>query len=192
MLCECDCMNSDIPKPVTYAFVDAANILFRNTESTSWRIDLKKLIKYLQERFGATKIFYFGGQDDRNKIQANLHRKLAMWGYELRLNPVKHFMNDRGEWFIKADVDSRMSFEMMRLFSQYDRAVVLTGDGDFYWVLEYLLQKKERVWLISSPRSTARELKKLFGSDFANLDSLRIPLQYQKRGGLYERLRLSV
>ncbi len=162
--------NRDI---VTYAFVDAANIIYRDSDPHPWKIDLKKLLKYLSERFGAVKIFYYGGIDHQNKTQVHLYHTMEYWGYELRLNRVKRFINERGEPYLKADVDSRLTFDMMRLFHEYDRAVVLTGDGDFYWVLEYLLRHKEKVWLLASPRKTAKELKQLFGYRFSSLDDTR-------------------
>ena len=119
---------------VTYAFVDAANVIYRASDPDPWKIDLKKLFKYLTERFCASRVFYFGGVDDENKTQLRIYERLKSWGYELRLNPVKHFVNVRGE---------------------------------------------EKIWLLASPRKTAKELKQLFGGDFANLDNLRSPLEYQ-------------
>ena len=56
----------------------------------------------------------------------------------------------------------------------------MTGDGDFFWLLEHLVQKKEKVWLLASPKKTAKELKKLFGANFANLDNLRSLLEYRQ------------
>ena len=185
-------MSSDASKPVTYAFVDAANIIYRDVELHPWKIDLKKLIKYLRERFGVSKVLYFGGIDDRNATQIRLHEKMKTWGYELHLNPIKRFMNEQGKWYIKADVDSHMTFEMMRLFRQYDRAIILTGDGDFYWVLKYLLENKGFVWLLASHRKTAKELKRLFGHRFINFDDSRQSLEYisNKGGGSIGSLRL--
>src|SRR3990167_10211483 len=144
-------------QPVTYVFVDAANIIYRDSEPNPWKIDLRKLITYLKERFGASKIFYFGGLDDRNKVQIHIYKKLESWGYALRLNPVKRFVNERGEWYLKADADARMAFEAMKYKDEYDRAVFLTGDGDFFWLLEYLVQQKEKIWLLASPKKTAKE-----------------------------------
>ena len=169
----------DNTRLVTYAFVDSANIVYRDTDHDPWKIDLRKLIKYLHERFGASRILFYGGFDKQNGVQVRLYEKMKSWGYEMRLNPVKHFVNERGERYAKADVDSRMTFDMMRYFSDYDRAVVLTGDGDFFWVMEYLLQHKERIWLLSSPGKTAKELKKLVAGDFANLDNLRSQLEFK-------------
>lgn len=166
-------------QPVTYAFVDAANIIYRDSEPDPWKIDLKKLIKYLKERFGVSKVLYFGGIDNENEKQIGLYRKMETWGYDLHLNTVKRFVNERGEWYLKADVDSRMTFEMMRLLSEYDRAVLLTGDGDFYWVFEHLLEHKERIWLLASPRKTAKELKQLFGHRFSSLDDTKKWLEWK-------------
>lgn len=163
---------------VTYAFVDAANVIYRPSDVNGWKIDLRKLLQYLQERFGASKVFYFGGLDERNPKQVRISRKLQAWGYDLRLNPVKRFRDEQGKWYLKADVDARLVFEAMQCQEEYDRAVFLTGDGDFFWMLEYLAKWKEKIWLLASPRKTAKELKKLFGPDFANLDNLRPRLEY--------------
>ncbi len=70
-------MNSDVPKTVTYAFVDAANVLYRHSLPDPWKIDLKKLIKYLRERFGVSKVLYFGGVDPQNTTQLHLHQKMS-------------------------------------------------------------------------------------------------------------------
>lgn len=172
-------MSPNFRQPITYAFVDASNIIYRNSDNDPWKIDLKKLLKYLRERFGASRVIYYGGVDQHNAIQARLYRQLEKWGYELRLNPIKRFTNSRGERYTKADVDARLAFEAMKLIKEYDRAVFLTGDGDFYWLLEYLLEKKDKVWLIASPKKTAKELKQLFGHRFSSLDDTRRWLEFK-------------
>src|SRR3989338_1558994 len=168
----------DPPKQVIYAFVDAANIMYRPNDLHSWKIDVLKLLMYLRERFGVSRVFYYGGVDYLNAVQVRMYEKMRNWGYELCINPVKRFVNEAGERYLKADVDSRMTFDMMHLLSEYDRAIVITGDGDFYWVLQYLLHQKEKVWLLSRNKKTAKELKKLFGGNFANFDNLRSVLEF--------------
>lgn len=168
--------------PVTYAFVDASNIIYRPTDKDFWKIDVKKLLLYLKHRFGVSRVFYYGGVDENDTVQTRLYRNFEKWGYELRLNPIKRFTNERGERYTKADVDSRMTFEMMRYKDEYDRVLVLTGDGDFLWVLEYLMkEKKKAMWLLSSPTKTAKELRKLFGYRFINFDDTRRWIEYQPK-----------
>lgn len=66
-----------------------------------------------------------------------------------------------------------MTFEMMKYFSEYTHTIVMSGDGDYYWVLEYLLLSKKSVTLIAHTTSTARELKTLFGQHFTGLHTLK-------------------
>lgn len=160
----------------TYAFIDASNIIY-GAAKHGWRMDFAKLSKYLKNRFEVKRVLYYAGVDHTNIKQLKFYEKLQHFNIELRLVPVKTFSDGRK----KADVDARMTFEMMRYFSEFDRAVVLTGDGDYYWVLEYLIEQKKRLWLLSFPKITARELKKLIGSNFANLDNLKEQLREHKK-----------
>ncbi len=174
-------MNAGDPnRLVTYVFIDAANVTFRKKDRKTWKIDLQQLAYYLRNRFEASRIFYYSGVDYKNQMQLHVYDKLQAWGYELCLNPVKKFRNEEGKEYLKADIDSRMTFDMMRYFPAYDRAVVMTGDGDFLWVLEYLLLKKGQIWLLANPHKTAKELKLLFGVNFGSLDSLRASLELHK------------
>lgn len=52
--------------PKTYAFVDAANLFYGGKKSLGWSIDHKKLRRYLQERYGASRVYYFGGVEIYN------------------------------------------------------------------------------------------------------------------------------
>ena len=43
------------------AFIDASNLFYGGEKSLGWKIDYKKLLAYLQKKYGVSKIFYFGG-----------------------------------------------------------------------------------------------------------------------------------
>ena len=45
----------------TYAYIDASNLFYGGEKSLGWKIDYKKLFNYLQETYGVSKIYYFGG-----------------------------------------------------------------------------------------------------------------------------------
>lgn len=45
----------------TYAFIDASNLFYGGEKSLGWKIDYKKLLKYLQEKYKVSKALYFGG-----------------------------------------------------------------------------------------------------------------------------------
>ncbi len=44
-----------------YAFVDASNLFYGGVKSLGWKIDYKKLARYLKSKYEVSKIFYFGG-----------------------------------------------------------------------------------------------------------------------------------
>src|SRR3990167_4880603 len=45
----------------TFIFIDASNLFYGGEKSLGWKIDYKKLLAYLQEKYDANRIFYFGG-----------------------------------------------------------------------------------------------------------------------------------
>ena len=45
----------------TYAFIDASNLFYGGEKSLGWKIDYKKLIKYLKEKYSVSNVYYFGG-----------------------------------------------------------------------------------------------------------------------------------
>lgn len=163
-------------KVKTYTFIDATNIIY-GTKGCNFYVDFQKLLKYLKERFESQKVFYYAGFDKEDLKQQNFYHKLKSLGFELRLVPVKRFSNGKK----KADIDSRMTFELMLYLKEYSKVVVLTGDGDFFWVLEYLKKEKEKLWILSFPKQTAKELKTLAGPDFANLENIKKKIKWTKK-----------
>lgn len=43
------------------AYIDASNLFYGGEKSLGWKIDYKKLIRYLRRKYECTKLFYFGG-----------------------------------------------------------------------------------------------------------------------------------
>ena len=158
-----------------YVFIDASNIIY-GAGKEGWKVDFGKLAKYLCERYKVRKIFYYAGLDEENKKQLKFYEKLQKFGYLLKLVPVKRFSDGSK----KADVDSRMTFELMKYFKEYDEAIVMSGDGDFYWVLEYLLKEGKGLKVISEKRSSAKEIRSLVGGNFIPLKSLRHIIERKK------------
>lgn len=45
----------------TFAFIDASNLFYGGEKSLGWKIDYKKLLKYLREKYKISRALYFGG-----------------------------------------------------------------------------------------------------------------------------------
>lgn len=50
----------------TFAFVDASNLFYGGEKSLGWKIDYRKLLIYLKEKYRVKRVFYFGGVELHN------------------------------------------------------------------------------------------------------------------------------
>lgn len=199
----------------TFVFIDASNLFYGGEKSLGWKIDYKKLLDYLKEKYDVSKVFYFGGveihdfkydyQKDeavpiaklesylldliKNKskelnevelllIGRHLQRvrfylKLLEFGYRLFLKPVKMYDQEDGTTKRKANCDVDMTFHLMKEKDVFDRAVVLSGDGDFLPVLKFLKEIKKEVIILARGPRTAKEIKQFAGNDFRDFEYLR-------------------
>lgn len=163
----------------TYAFVDASNIIY-GTRDEGWRVDFKKLFKYLKERYNCKKIYYFAGFENNNIKQHGFYKKLTQFGYELILKPVKIYKQDGGGVIRKANCDVDLTFYAMRNKDEFKRGIFLTGDGDFRILLEYLVGVKKEIIVIANAKRTAREIKTLNEIEFNDFEVLRVMLKLEK------------
>jgi|SRR3989344_1339241 len=163
-------------KGKTYAFIDASNIIYGAKEE-GWFIDQKKLLIYLKKKFKVFKAFFYYGKDSKNIKKQFFLNKLKTFGYILRVKEIKHYGKR-----IKANCDVDLTMDMLLKINDYNQAVVLTGDGDFVPLFQYLITKGRKIIIISSPKRTSKELKKLIGNKHIDFGSLRYLLEYKKRG----------
>src|SRR3989338_7314906 len=164
----------------TYAFIDAANIIY-GTRDEGWKVDFKKLYKYLKERYRSKKIFYFAGKDEKNTKQLKFYRLLEKIGYDLILKPVKIYQQENGHRIRKANCDVDLTFYAMRDKDLFNRAIFLSGDGDFYVLIKYFLKNKKTVKVIANGKRTAKEIRQLMGPNFSPMKSLQAILEQKKR-----------
>lgn len=166
--------------PLTYAFIDAANIIY-GTRDEGWRVDFKKLFKYLKERYECKKIYYFAGKDNKNLKQLKFYKKLKDFGYELVLKQVKLYKQENGHIVRKANCDVDLTFYAMRDKDLFDRVIFLTGDGDFEILLKHFISQKKEVVVIANGKRTAKETRLLMGPNFTPMKSLQNILQFKKK-----------
>ena len=46
-----------------YAFIDASNLFYGGEKSLGWKIDYRKLLIYLKDKYKISKALYFGGAE---------------------------------------------------------------------------------------------------------------------------------
>jgi len=130
-------------------------------------INLNELLLHLEGKLKGSDLKEFETIILGKHIQKiKFYNKLKGFGYILKLKPVKIYWNDDGSSTKKANCDVDMTFDLMRLMEKYSGVIVLSGDGDFVPVLNYLKHKGRLVTILARPERAAREIKQLAGSDF--------------------------
>jgi len=157
-----------------YAFIDGQNLNLGIRE-LGWHLDLKKFRIYLREKYGVEKAYYFIGYLEENRI---LYKFLQEAGYILIFKPI--IRNRDGE--VKGNVDADLVLQAMIDFPDYDKAVIVTSDGDFYSLVRYLYEKgKLRVVLSPNSEKCSALLKKTAKERLFFMNNLRRKLEYKRR-----------
>ena len=73
----------------------------------------------------------------------------------------------------KANCDVDMAFHLMKEKNNFNKIVVLSGDGDFLPVLKYLKSQNKEVIVLARAVRTAREIKQFAGTNFRDFEYLR-------------------
>lgn len=122
-------------KENNFAFVDGQNLNLGVREN-GWRVDFQKFRIYLKEKFSVTKAYYFIGFVDGNN---DLYASLQEVGYILIFKPT--FRNSDGK--IKGNCDAELVLQAMIEYNKYNKAVIVSGDGDFYCLIKYLRERNK-------------------------------------------------
>ena len=160
-------------KPQTnYAFIDGQNLNL-GVQELGWKVDQRKFRVYLAEKYGCGKAYYFIGFVQG---QNALYNSLQSAGYVLTFKPTS--MDADGN--VKGNVDAELVLQAMIDLANYEQAVLVTGDGDFACLVNYLRPLgKLRCVLAPNMRKCSALLKKAAANHLSFMDDLRGKLEYK-------------
>jgi len=138
-------------------------------------VHVAKLIRYAGRKLNDAELLLLG----RHLKRIRFYRRLATFGYELHLKPVKLYEQDDGATRRKANCDVEMAFELMRLKNDFQRLIFLSGDGDFLPVLKYLRGEGREVIVLARGQRTAKEIRQFAGSNLRDFATLRGKLEFK-------------
>ena len=163
--------------PVNYAFIDSQN-LYLGVKSQGWELDYARFRVYLRDKYKVSKAFLFIGYVSGNEA---LYTYFQECGFVVVFKPTLEIK--RGTKFeIKGNVDAELVLHTMIEYKNFDKAVIVSGDGDFHCLIEYLDKKnKMGTLLVPSERGFSHLLRK-FRIYVVYLRSLRSKLEQKKRG----------
>ena len=95
------------------------------------------------------------------------------------LKPVKNIGQFDGTVVRKANCDVDLAMDTLIHLSEYEEAIIMSGDGDFARLVRYLKEKDREVIIIANRGNTAINLKKAVGKKFININKLRPIIEFE-------------
>lgn len=155
-----------------YAFIDSQNLNL-GIKSQGWNLDFRKFRLYLKNKYGVEKAYLFIGQMSGNET---LYKNLKDMGYELVFKPTTEYKVD-GKTMVKGNVDAELVlYAAGKLYTKYHKAVIVSGDGDFYCLIEYLLEKNKLAYVLV-PNKKFSKLLKRFDRHIKRIDNAKHSLE---------------
>jgi uncharacterized LabA/DUF88 family protein len=139
-----------------------------------WVLDFKRFRKYLEDKYCIAKAFIFIGFVPTNQ---SLYTSLQKDGYILIFKPTLQLPDGR----VKGNIDAELVLHTMIEYPNYDKALIVTGDGDFYCLVEYLIKQRKLLKLMVPDESKYSSLLRKFSSDIVFMNNLKGKLEYRKR-----------
>lgn len=161
-----------IPKENNYAFIDSQNLNL-GIQSLGWKLSFAKFRRYLAEKYAISTAYLFIGYLPQNQ---DLYSSLQKVGYVLVLKPT---IPD-GEGKPKGNVDADLVLQAMIDYPKYDKAVIVSSDGDFYSLVKYLYDNGKLKFVISPYIKTCSALLKQSAKEkIIFMDNLKEKLEYK-------------
>ncbi len=158
-------MAKSIKKDIVYAFIDSQNLnlgtskdIFKHNKLIykGWKLDFNKFHKYLKNKFKVSKAFLFVGYIKQNQ---KLYDALKSYGYILIFKPT--VMDSHG--VAKGNIDAEIVLHSSAIeYKNYNKAVIVSGDGDFYCLHEFLLKSNKLLSIIIPNRKSESSLLNKF------------------------------
>jgi uncharacterized LabA/DUF88 family protein len=142
-----------VKKESNYAFIDGQNTHL-GIKSLGWRMNWKKFRVYLKDKYQVSLTFIFIGYTPSNK---ELYKKLKKDGFVLIFKPT--IQDTKGN--IKGNCDADLVLCTMVEIDNFDKAIIVTSDGDFYSLVKYLYQEDKLKVVLSAHIKTCSGLLKI-------------------------------
>jgi uncharacterized LabA/DUF88 family protein len=142
------------------AFIDGQNLEFSTTNAEkAWKVDLRKFRVYLERKYSVERAYYFiGFQREEN---AKIYQEIQEAGYILIFR--KH--NEKMSSIKKGNVDTDIVFTVMKKIAEredFDKVILVSGDGDYFKMVDYLIEKDKFSRLLAPNYKRMSSLYKLF------------------------------
>lgn len=165
-------------KDCNIAFIDGQNLHLGTTQN-NWKVDLNKFRIYLKDKYHITEAYYFLGYVSES--EQDLYNNLQKSGFIVLFK--EH--NPALKGTKKGNVDTDLVFEIMKNLidnKNFDKIVLVSGDGDYKKVVDYLIKKDRFKKILFPNKKFASSLYKHLGTEFFDiLDNIKTYIEWHKK-----------
>lgn len=154
-----------------FAFIDSQNLNL-GVKSQGWKLDFARFRIFLRDKYKVKKAFLFIGFMPGNQ---SLYTYLQSIGYICVFKPVME-INVNGKKSVKGNVDAELVLHTMIEYNNYDKAIIVSGDGDFYCLIEHLSNNK-KLQKVIVPNIRFSSLLRKFSDFIVNIQLFRGKLE---------------
>lgn len=162
------------------AFVDGQNI-YMNAKSHGWAVDFARFRVYLKEKYKVEKAYYFIGAVD--EVNQDLYERIQESGFILVFREHNKSMIGKK----KGNVDTDIVFTVMSKViddNKLYKVVLVSGDGDYYKMVKYLIDKDRMLKVLSPNRRSTSSLYKSLNPkyvDYLDNPGLKEKIEYKNK-----------
>ena len=161
-------------KKDNYAFIDSQN-LYLGIKSQGWELDYARFRIYLRNKYNVSKAFLFIGYVPGNE---DLYTRFQKNGFIVVFKPTLEIKRGKSVE-IKGNVDAELVLHTMIEYKNYQKAIIVSGDGDFRCLVEYLVNNN-KLLLVLAPNKHYSSLLRIYNNFVVRVDLLRGSLEQKK------------
>jgi uncharacterized LabA/DUF88 family protein len=143
-----------------------------------WNLDYSRFRVYLRDKYHIEEAYYFIWYEEQIWLYTGLQKAWFIVVFNRKWETLK----SNKKW----NVDVNLAFHMMRFFieEEFDKAILISGDGDYEPVIDYFIEKWKFLKVLAPNMQYCSSLYKK-GSNFPqqyinSLQDLKSSLEYKK------------
>jgi len=149
-----------------FAFIDAQNVHL-GIKSLGWQLDWGRFRVYLRDKYKVAEAYLFIGYLPDNQ---KLYTHLQKCGFILMFKPL--VFNADGT--VKGNCDADLVLHTILKINEYDKAIIVSSDGDFYSLVKHLYENNKLLFVLSPyVKTCSKLLRKEAKEKIYSMDNLR-------------------